>query len=106
MISMQYRLLSGVYAKLEQTSKRLEKTNILANFLQEVPGEELEHVMLLVQGRVFPQWDSRELGMSNRLLLKAISLATGKSHDEVEIEISIFADKYFRGLSLFFRRRT
>jgi len=81
---MQYRLLSGVYAKLEQTSKRLEKTNILANFLKDVPEEELEHVMLLVQGRVFPQWDSRELGMSNRLLLKAISLATGKSHDEVE----------------------
>jgi DNA ligase-1 len=81
---MQYKALAGVYSRLEQTAKRLEKTHILSEFLSTVPDEDLEHVLLLVQGRIFPQWDSREVGMSTQLLLKAISFASGISQDKLE----------------------
>ena len=81
---MKYRALVGVYEQLEQTAKRLEKTSILSRFLATVPDEELSHVLLLLQGRVFPQWDSREVGMSTQSLLKAIALATGLGQDKVE----------------------
>lgn len=84
MFSMWYRALVGVYSQLEQTTKRLEKTNILSQFLNTIPEKELDHVLLLLQGRVFPQWDSREVGMSTKLLLKAIALATGIPQDKVE----------------------
>ncbi len=84
MFSVQYRSLVGVYAQLEQTTKRLEKTDILSRFLSTVPDTELNHVLLLLQGRVFPQWDSREVGMSGRLLLKAIALSSGASPEKVE----------------------
>jgi len=81
---MQYRALVGAYQQLEQTAKRLEKTDLLAKFLATIPDTELDHVMLLVQGRVFPQWDSREVGMSTQLLLKAIALSTGFPQEDVE----------------------
>lgn len=84
MFSMRYCALAGVYERLEQTSKRLEKTDILARFLNTVPDAELDHVLLLLQGRVFPLWDSREVGMSTQLLLKAVALATGISQEKVE----------------------
>ena len=81
---MQYRELVGVYGQLEKTTKRLEKTSILSGFISKIPEKELSHVMLLLQGRVFPQWDSHELGMSTQLLLKAIALATGIAQEKVE----------------------
>lgn len=81
---MRYRALAGAYRQLEQTAKRLEKTDLLAQFLATVPDSELDHVLLLLQGRVFPQWDSREVGMSTQLLLKAIALSAGFPQEDVE----------------------
>jgi DNA ligase-1 len=81
---MQYKALVGVYGRLEKTTKRLEKTSILAEFIAKIPDTALNHVMLLLQGRVFPQWDSREIGMSTQLLLKAIALATGIAQEKVQ----------------------
>lgn len=81
---MQYQLLAKLYGELGSTTKRLEKTKILSDFLKTVPEEELQHVLLLVQGRVFPQWDQREIGIAARLMLKAITIATGISSEEIE----------------------
>ncbi len=79
---MKYSVLVGVYERLEATSKRLEKTFILSEFLR--TADNLDKVMLLVQGRVFPNWDQRELGMAARLLVKALSVATGASLEKIE----------------------
>jgi len=84
MFSMRYQDLVGVYQQLEQTTKRLEKTDILSRFLTTINDPDLDHVLLLLQGRIFPQWDSREIGMSTQLLLKAISLASGAQQEKVE----------------------
>lgn len=83
---MKYLALVGVYAQLEGTTKRLEKTFYLSEFLKTVPPEELDKVMLLVQGRVFPDWDERKIGMAARLLLKAINIASGVDTAEIEKE--------------------
>src|SRR5574341_76252 len=79
---MKYEVLVGVYERLESTTKRLEKTFILSEFLKS--ADDLDKVLLLVQGRVFPNWDQRELGMASKLLLKAISTATGAPLERIE----------------------
>lgn len=71
-----------LYEKLESTSKRLEKTYHLSAFLKST--EDLDKVMLLVQGRVFPQWDPRELGIAEKLVAKAICTATGSPSLQVD----------------------
>ncbi|MBD3209208.1 DNA ligase, partial [Candidatus Woesearchaeota archaeon] len=76
---MEYQKLASLYASLEATSKRLRKTKLLADFLSGVPAAELGRVLLLLQGRVFPLWDKRVLGLSEKLLVKAISAASGAS---------------------------
>lgn len=73
---MEYSALVRVYEDLERTSKRLEKTKIVSEFLKTIP-DGLSEIVLLVQGRVFPQWDARELGMASKLVVKAILRATG-----------------------------
>jgi DNA ligase-1 len=81
---MFYSELVGVYEALEATSKRLEKTDILSKFLKKVPAEEVKQIMLLVQGKVFPGWDPRKIGMAAKLLLKALALSTGSGLTEIE----------------------
>lgn len=74
---MLYLELCGVLEKLESTSKRLEKTYLISEFLKKVPSQDLDKVVLFLTGRIFPFWDERKLGFSDSLVLKAINIATG-----------------------------
>ena len=81
---MRYQELVDVYEKLSMTTKRLAKTSILAEFLKRLQDNEIEQVILLLQGLVFPIWDERRLGVADKLVLRAINLATGKTPEFVE----------------------
>ena len=83
---MDYSKLVEVYEELNKTTKRLEKTHIISEFLKDVSAEDIEHVMLLIEGRVFPSYDSREIGVAARLMLKSLNIATGISVDKIEKE--------------------
>jgi DNA ligase 1 len=74
---MKYSVLSQIYHQLESTSKTLDKTKILADFLKNVKSDELEEVILLIQGRAFPEYDSNEIGIGAQLTIKAIASASG-----------------------------
>ena len=83
---MEYSKLVDIYEHLNKTTKRLEKTHIISEFLKDVSVDDIEHVMLLLEGRVFPSYDSREIGVASRLMLKALGAATGISIDKIENE--------------------
>jgi len=77
---MKYLEVCEVYEKLESTLKGLKKTSIIADFLKEVNNPE---IIYLLQGRVFPDYDERELGMSQKLVIKAIAKASGNKEEDV-----------------------
>ncbi len=81
---MLYYNLAQYYEKLEATSKRLEKTYLLYKFLKSVNPKDLESATLLVQGRIFPAWDQREIGVASKMIVKAIAVATGYSSSVIE----------------------
>lgn len=81
---MKYSVLVNTYEKLEKTSSKLAKTHILAKLFKETPRDELEKVVLLAQGTVFPKYREQELGIATQMMIKAISKATGISSKEVE----------------------
>ena len=66
---MKYKLLADLYQKIEGTSKRLEKTFYLSEFLKKVDVKDLDKLVLLFQGRVFPPWDERKIGVAAKLVL-------------------------------------
>ncbi len=76
-------MLVETYEFLERTGARLKKTEAIAGLLRETPGDELEKVALLIQGRVFPSWDEREIGIANLLMLKIIKTVTGFPEREI-----------------------
>jgi len=89
---MQYQELSTVYAQLEATSKRLEKTKIVSELLKKTQEKNLGQVIILLQGRVFPTYDERKIGVAAKLVIKAIALASGISQDKIEKEWSKLGD--------------
>jgi len=83
---MDYSKLVEYYTQLEKTTKRLEKTKIIADLLKKTPEEHLEKIIFLLEGRIFPKWDERKVGISSRLMIKAINSSTGVSPEKVERE--------------------
>ncbi|MBU0929808.1 MAG: ATP-dependent DNA ligase [Nanoarchaeota archaeon] len=83
---MEYLKLVKVYEALEKTTKRLEKTEIISNFIKDISAEELEYIIHLIEGSVFPESDERKIGMSSQLMLKVIARSTGNSLSEIEKE--------------------
>ncbi|MDP7323773.1 MAG: ATP-dependent DNA ligase [Candidatus Woesearchaeota archaeon] len=89
---MKYHDLVQVYVELEATSKRLGKTHIIAEFLKTVREEDLEVIVLLLQGRVFQSYDERKIGVAARLVLKAIASGSGESAANVETKWKSLGD--------------
>lgn len=82
---MEYSILSDTYEKLEKVSSKLKKTEILAELLAKTPSSELEKVVLLMRGTVFPGYSQMDLGVADKMVMKAISKATGfKDSDVIE----------------------
>lgn len=83
---MKYAELVELYEQLDSTTKRLRKTYFVSEFLRKTPAEDVEQVTLLVQGRIFPSYDEREIGVAGQLVIKAISSSAGVSAAAVEKE--------------------
>ena len=81
---MRYAGLVDVYEKLEATTKRLEMTDLLVTLFRQVPKDELDRAVYLTQGRVFPDYAGIELGLAEKLAIRAIAQATGDRDEEIE----------------------
>lgn len=89
---MQYSQLVELYEKLDSTTKRLNKTYYIAQFLKKVKTDDLDKVMLLLQGKVFPVYDQRKIGVASKLVAKAINLATGIDLKKINNELKKLGD--------------
>jgi DNA ligase-1 len=80
---MEYKELVEIYEALNRTPSKLEKTEILANFLNKTPLHLLNLIPHLITGDVFPKWDV-ELGVGPGLLYNSVSFVTGVGKKDIE----------------------
>ena len=78
---MEFSRLAEIFSKL--TAKRLEITDDIAGLLGECPKKEVKRVVYLITGELLPQHYGIELGMGDKLCIRAIALVSGKSDGEV-----------------------
>ncbi|MBE6517132.1 MAG: ATP-dependent DNA ligase [Thermoplasmata archaeon] len=76
--------IADTFAKLESTSSRLEMTTILADFFGHLKPSDLREVIYLSQGKLHPDFYPVELGMADKMVLRAIASASGYKEDKVE----------------------
>lgn len=82
---MLFETLAEVFERLEGTSSRLQLTAILADLFRKAGPEDIDKVVYLVQGELWPEWKGEpELGVGEKLLIKALSLALSIPEADVE----------------------
>lgn len=79
---MKYEKLAELYNNISSTTKRLKKTEILAQFLKNL-SEDDRDVLYLLLGDIYPEYDERRIGISSQLAIRAISKATGINAKDV-----------------------
>ena len=74
---MKFSIISDALQKMEETSKRLELTDILVKLIKEIPDDVISKTIYLIQGKLRPNFEGVELGIAEKLIMKAMSKSSG-----------------------------
>jgi len=90
---MRFEQIATIYEQLEITPKRTNKLYLVGEFFKETfpksdsitteQKELLNHCVLLFSGKIFPPYMQLKLGFSTQYVIKALSIATGYSKDDI-----------------------
>jgi DNA ligase-1 len=89
---LNYSLIIDVYKKIDVTTKRLEITDHLVNLFKQTPKELVDKVVYLTQGKLYPDYMGIELGVAEKLAIKAIAMAAGTSETNVDKTVKELGD--------------
>ncbi|CEG11771.1 DNA ligase [groundwater metagenome] len=86
---MDFIRIAEIFDKIdkENITGRIELTNIVAKFIADVSDEDLQIVLLFFQGKTFPIWSNKELGIAENLVVKALSKTTGWKEERIKDKI-------------------
>jgi DNA ligase-1 len=79
---MLFSEVSKKFMEMETTTKRLELTSILGSLLEDA-GEDLKELVYLIQGKLAPDYEGIEFGVSIKLIVKGLASVSGLSQEDV-----------------------
>ncbi len=89
---MNYAEIADAYEKIEATTKRLEMTDLLVGLLKNTPKNLIDKVVYLTQGKLYPDFEGVEIGVAERLAIRALSRACGRKESEIEADLQKSGD--------------
>ena len=89
---MDYAVIADAYEKIEATTKRLEMTDLLVDLLKKTPKNVIAKVVYLTQGKLYPDFVGLEIGVAEKLAIKALARASGRSQREIEEDLQRSGD--------------
>jgi DNA ligase 1 len=84
---VQYEIVAEAYRDLERASGRLALIDRLAALLARTPAELLGTVCYLCQGLIAPEFAGVDLGLAEKLALRAVATATGADPEQVAVTL-------------------
>jgi len=81
---LRYSSIAEAYEKIEATTKRLKMTDYLVEILKETPTSLIDKVVYLTQGKLYPDFVGIEIGIAEKLAIRAVARSAG--HREKDIE--------------------
>ena len=81
---MKFSIISDAFQKMERTSKRLELTDILVELIKVIPKDVISKAIYLIQGKLRPNFEGVELGIAEKLVMKAMSKSSGIPLKKIE----------------------
>ena len=89
---MDYVVIADAYERIEGTTKRLEMTDYLVDLLKNTPKEVISRVVYLTQGKLYPDFEGIEMGVAEKLAIKALTRASGSSESIIQKELQKSGD--------------
>jgi DNA ligase-1 len=89
---LKYAVIADAYERIEATTKRLEMTDLLVGLLKDTPRQVVDKVAYLTQGKVYPDFVGVEIGVAEKLAVKALARASGERESEVQEELKRSGD--------------
>ncbi|MCW4024729.1 MAG: ATP-dependent DNA ligase [Candidatus Bathyarchaeota archaeon] len=89
---MDYAVIAEAYEKIEATTKRLEMTDYLVELLKKTPKEVISKVVYLTQGKLYPDFEGIEIGVAEKLAIKALIRASGQKESTITADLQKSGD--------------
>jgi DNA ligase-1 len=68
---------------MEQTSSRIALTGHLVTLLKKTPADIIDKVTYLIQGKLYPDYEGVEMGVAEKMVLRAIASSSGKDVSDI-----------------------
>jgi DNA ligase 1 len=81
---MKFSLVTDTLGYMENTTKRLELTQHLVDLFKITPAGIISKVVYLLQGKLRPDYEGVEVGIAEKIAIKALSKSTGISVAKIE----------------------
>jgi DNA ligase-1 len=89
---LNYAVIADAYEKIEATTKRLEMTDLLVDLLKKTSKNVISKVVYLTQGKIYPDFVGLEIGVAEKLAIKALRRASGRGQSEIEEDLQKSGD--------------
>ncbi len=89
---MRYSSIADAYEKIEATTKRLEMTDYLVEILKETPTNLIDKVVYLTQGKLYPDFVGIEIGIAEKLAVRAVARSAGHREKDIEEDMQKTGD--------------
>jgi DNA ligase-1 len=86
---LDFTLIAETFENMETTSSRLALTDHLVSLLKITPVELIDKVIYLIQGKLYPDYEGIELGLAEKMAIRALAYSGG-------VEVSIIEGIYRR----------
>ena len=81
---MDFSTIAEIFEDMEKTKSRLLLIDHLVDLLKKTPTSTIKIIVYLLQGKICPSYEGIQLGLAEKLTIKAISESTGITVKEVE----------------------
>jgi DNA ligase-1 len=89
---LRYSSIADAYEKIEATTKRLEMTDYLVEILKETPTSLIAKVVYLTQGKLYPDFVGIEIGIAEKLAVRAVARSAGHREKDIEEDMQKTGD--------------
>ncbi len=81
--TISYAVVARAYREIEATPGRLGMTRLLVDLFRQTPSAVLVQVAYLTQGKLRPDFAGIEIGLAEKLVARAVAMATATSLEDV-----------------------
>ncbi len=84
---MRFLELAETLDKIESTTKRLEIVDLISGLLKKTEEEDIKETVFLLQGKVAPDYEGIELGIAEKIAIRALASLSGLREAVIDTEL-------------------